>query len=195
VVRGAAAVKLHQTTGLPLLTITPARRALARYGLNPGVVQDTVATAVGGEVAGQLFEGDRRFDIVIRLPEHLRQDPAALQDLPIPLGGDANADESSREMALASGTPRTVPLREVAKIETTLGPNQVNRENGKRRVVVTANVRGRDLGGFVSELQQRIGTGVKLPSGYWIDYGGTFEQPISANQRLASARSKGPSAY
>jgi cobalt-zinc-cadmium resistance protein CzcA len=184
-VPGAADVKLEQTTGLPLLTITPDRRALARYGLNPGVVQDTVATAVGGEVAGQLFEGDRRFDIVIRLPEHLRQDPAALQDLPIPLGGDANADESSREMALASGTPRTVPLREVAKIETTLGPNQVNRENGKRRVVVTANVRGRDLGGFVSELQQRIGTGVKLPSGYWIDYGGTFEQLISASQRLS----------
>jgi len=184
-VPGAADVKLEQTTGLPLLTITPDRRALARYGLNPGVVQDTVATAVGGEVAGQLFEGDRRFDIVIRLPEHLRQDPAALQDLPIPLAGDANADESSREMTLASGTPRTVPLREVAKIETTLGPNQVNRENGKRRVVVTANVRGRDLGGFVSELQQRIGTGVKLPSGYWIDYGGTFEQLISASQRLS----------
>ncbi|MGX5729677.1 efflux RND transporter permease subunit [Pseudoxanthomonas beigongshangi] len=184
-VPGAADVKLEQTTGLPLLNITPDRRALARYGLNPGVVQDTVATAVGGEVAGQLFEGDRRFDIVIRLPERLRQDPAALQDLPIPLPGDANADESSRQMGGFAGSPRTVPLREVAKIDSALGPNQINRENGKRRVVVTANVRGRDLGGFVSELQQRVGNEVKVPAGYWIDYGGTFEQLISATQRLA----------
>ena len=184
-VTGAADVKLEQTTGLPLLTITPDRSALVRYGLNPGVVQDTVATAVGGEVAGQLFEGDRRFDIVVRLPEHLRQDPAALADLPIPLGGSDNADESSRVGGFSAGTPRTVPLREVAKIETLQGPNQINRENGKRRVVVTANVRGRDLGGFVGELQQRVADDVEVPTGYWIDYGGTFEQLISASQRLS----------
>ena len=187
-VPGAADVKLEQATGLPLLTITADRQALVRYGLNPGVVQDTVATAVGGEVASQLFEGDRRFDIVVRLPERLRQDPAALADLPIPLpssgpGGDDNRDESSRSAAW--GAPRTVPLREVAKIETTLGPNQINREDGKRRVVVTANVRGRDLGGFVGELRQKIDAGVALPTGYWIDYGGTFEQLISASQRLS----------
>ncbi|MFZ5635576.1 MAG: efflux RND transporter permease subunit [Pseudomonadota bacterium] len=184
-VDGAADVKLEQTTGLPLLTITPDRQALVRYGLNPGVVQETVATAVGGEVAGQLFEGDRRFDIVVRLPETLRQDPAALADLPIPLGGSDNSDESSRAVAWSGGAPRTVPLREVAKIETTLGPNQINREDGKRRVVVTANVRGRDLGGFVGELRDRIDAGVELPTGYWIDYGGTFEQLISASQRLS----------
>ena len=189
-VPGAADVKLEQTTGLPLLTITPDRNALVRYGLNPGVVQDTVATAVGGEVSGQLFEGDRRFDIVVRLPERLRQDPAALADLPIPLGGGENADESSRvggfsPGTFSAGTPRTVPLREVAKIETLLGPNQINRENGKRRVVVTANVRGRDLGGFVGELRQRVDADVEVPSGYWIDYGGTFEQLISAGQRLS----------
>ena len=184
-VPGAADVKLEQATGLPLLTITPDRNALVRYGLNPGVVQETVATAVGGEVAGQLFEGDRRFDIVVRLPEHLRQDPAALADLPIPLGGGENADESSRVGGFSAGTPRTVPLREVAKIETLQGPNQVNRENGKRRVVVTANVRGRDLGGFVSELQRRVDAEVEVPSGYWVDYGGTFEQLISASQRLS----------
>ena len=184
-VPGAADVKLEQATGLPLLTVTPDRQALVRYGLNPDTVQKTVATAVGGEVAGQLFEGDRRFDIVIRLPEHLRQDPAALQDLPIPLGGSDNMDESSRAAAWMSGTPQTVPLREVAKIETTLGPNQINRENGKRRVVVTANVRGRDLGGFVAELQQRIGDEIAVPDGYWIDYGGTFEQLISASRRLS----------
>jgi cobalt-zinc-cadmium resistance protein CzcA len=184
-VTGAADVKLEQATGLPLLTVTPDRNALVRYGLNPGVVQETVATAVGGEVSGQLFEGDRRFDIVVRLPERLRQDPAALADLPIPLGGSENADESSRVGGFSAGTPRTVPLREVAKIETLQGPNQINRENGKRRVVVTANVRGRDLGGFVSELQQRVGAEVEVPPGYWIDYGGTFEQLISASQRLS----------
>ncbi|PPJ41650.1 MULTISPECIES: CusA/CzcA family heavy metal efflux RND transporter [unclassified Pseudoxanthomonas] len=183
-VDGAADVRLEQATGLPLLTITPDRQALIRYGLNPGDVQHTVATAVGGEVAGQLFEGDRRFDIVVRLPEALRQDPAALHDLPIPLGGDGNLDESTRTPGWDSGAPGTVPLREVATIATTLGPNQVNRENGKRRVVVTANVRGRDLGGFVAELQQRIDAEVEVPAGYWVDYGGTFEQLISAGQRL-----------
>ena len=183
-VAGAADVKLEQATGLPLLTVTPNREALVRYGLNPGIVQETVATAIGGEVSGQLFEGDRRFDLVVRLPERLRQDPAALADLPIPLGGSDNADESSR-VGGWSGMPRTVPLREVATIETLQGPNQINRENGKRRVVVTANVRGRDLGGFVGELQQRIGADVEVPTGYWIDYGGTFEQLISASQRLS----------
>lgn len=186
-VPGAADVKLERTDGLPLLSVVPDRRALAHYGLNPGVVQDTVATAVGGQVAGQLFEGDRRFDIVVRLPESLRQDPAALADLPIPLAGaaDRNADESSRDSDWAVGAPRTLPLREVARLETQLGPNQINRENGKRRTVITANVRGRDLGGFVDELQRKIAAEVELPAGYWIDYGGTFEQLISASRRLA----------
>ncbi|MCK9490215.1 MAG: CusA/CzcA family heavy metal efflux RND transporter [Xanthomonadales bacterium] len=184
-VAGAADVALEQTTGLPMLTVTPDRVALARYGLNPGTVQDTVATAVGGEVASQLFEGDRRFDIVVRLPEHLRQDPAALADLPIPLPAEFSADESGRRATWPAGAPRTVPLREVARIETVTGPNQINRENGKRRVVVTANVRDRDLGSFVEELQDRVVTEVELPTGYWIDYGGTFEQMISASQRLS----------
>ena len=184
-VPGAADVKLEQVTGLPMLTVTPDREALRRYGLNAGVVQDTVATAVGGETAGQLFEGDRRFDIVVRLPEHLRTDPAALADLPVPLGDAGNADESSRIASWQSGTPQTVPLREVARIENVLGPNQVNRENGKRRVVVTANVRGRDLGGFVAELRERVEDQVDVPTGYWVDYGGTFEQLISATQRLS----------
>ena len=182
---GAADVRMEQADGLPMLTVTPDRAALVRYGLNPGDVQDTVAMAVGGEVAGQLFEGDRRFDIVVRLPESLRQDPAALADLPIPLPARGNDDESAGGAAWAGGEPRTVPLREVARIETLLGPNQVNRENAKRRVVVTANVRDRDLGGFVAELQQRLAADVDLPTGYWLDYGGTFEQLISASQRLA----------
>ena len=187
-VPGAADVRLEETSGLPLLTVRPDRQALAGYGLNPGQVQSTVATAVGGTVAGQLFEGDRRFDIVVRLPEALRQDPAALADLPVSLEtalANGDADELSRGDSAASGGPRTVPLRELARIETSEGPNQVNRENGKRRIVVTANVRDRDLGGFVAELQSAVGTQVVVPSGYWIDYGGSFEQLISASERLA----------
>ncbi len=182
---GAADVRAEQTTGLPLLTVVPDREALARYGLNPSVVQETVATAVGGQVASQLFDGDRRFDIVVRLPEYLREDPDALADLPIPLGDASHADESSRKPAWSDAPPQTIPLREVATIEKILGPNQINRENGKRRVVVTANVRDRDLGGFVDELQQRIAAQVDIPEGYWVDYGGTFEQLISASRRLA----------
>ena len=184
-VEGAADVKTEQATGLPLLTVVPDREALARFGLNPSVVQRTVATAVGGQVASQLFEGDRRFGIVVRLPEHMRTDPAALQDLPIPLTGNANADRSSLDPAWSKDAPQTIPLREVATIEKVLGPNQINRENGKRRVVVTANVRDRDLGSFVAALQQQVEQQVDMPAGYWIDYGGTFEQLISASRRLA----------
>jgi heavy metal efflux system protein len=184
-VGGAADVKLEQTTGLPLLTVTPDRVALARYGLNPGAVQETVATAVGGKVASQLFEGDRRFDIVVRLPEHLRRNPATLADLPIPLPADFSADEASRTATWGAGAPGTVPLREVARIEVVAGPSQINRENGKRRVVVTANVRGRDLGGFVEELRERVASGIEIPTGYWVEYGGTFEQLISASRRLS----------
>ncbi len=187
-VPGAADVRLEETSGLPLLTVTPDRSALAGYGLNPGQLQATVSTAVGGRVAGQLFEGDRRFDIVVRLPEALRQDPAALADLPVslePALAQDSADESSRAGGWRSGDARTVPLRELARIESSEGPNQINRDNGKRRIVVTANVRDRDLGGFVADLQRAIDAGVPLPTGYWIDYGGSFEQLISASRRLA----------
>ena len=184
-VPGAEDVKTEQASGLPLLTVIPDREALVRYGLNPGDVQATVATAIGGDVAGQFFEGDRRFDLVVRLPERLRGDPAALADLPIPLRGSIEADESSRSASGRLGAPRTVPLREIAKIRVQLGPNQINRENGKRRVVVTANVRDRDLGGFVTDARERIERDVRLPEGYWITYGGTFEQLISASKRLS----------
>lgn len=183
---GAADVKLEQTTGLPLLSVIPDRAALVRYGLNPGDVQKTVGTAIGGEVAGQFFEGDRRFDIVVRLPESIRSDTAALNDLPIPRPDhDDVPDESGRMASWKTGTPAFVPLREVARIEEQLGPNQINRENGKRRVVVTANVRNRDLGGFVNELREKVGAEVEVPAGYWIGYGGTFEQLISASERLS----------
>ncbi len=184
-IEGAADVQVEPVTGLPVLSVLPDRLALANYGISAGELQETVATAVGGAPAGQLFEGDRRFGIIVRLPDALREDPRALAELPIALGNDGQADESSSAAHWRGGEPRTVPLREVARIEQTLGPNQINRENGKRRVVVTANVRGRDLGGFVDELRARLGDEVRLPPGYWLAYGGTFEQMISAGQRLA----------
>jgi heavy metal efflux system protein len=167
-VEGSQDAQTEQVTGLPFIEITPDRGALTRLGLNVADVQTVVSTATGGAQAGQIFEGDRRFDIVVRLPEALRQDPSVLQRLPIPLPQGAGS----------------VPLSEVATIEQTTGPNQISREDGKRRAVVTTNVRGRDLGSFIGELQQRIGTEVDLPEGYWVDYGGTFEQLQSATTRL-----------
>jgi cobalt-zinc-cadmium resistance protein CzcA len=132
-----------------------------------------------------LIEGDRRFDIIVRLPENLRQDPVALRDLPVPRLEHGASDESARAASWSAGEPRFVPLREVATIIEGPGPNQINREDGKRRVVVTANVRGRDLGSFMAELRERIDRDVKTAPGYWIGYGGTFEQLISAGQLLA----------
>jgi cobalt-zinc-cadmium resistance protein CzcA len=184
-VPGAADVRIEETTGLPMLVVSPDRQSLSRYGLNPRDVQATVATAVGGRVAGQFIEGDRRADIVVRLAEELRQSPEWLADLPIPRPHQPNEDEVSRGANWSGGEPRFVPLREVASLDEVAGPNQVNRENGKRRVVVTANVRGRDLGSFVSEVRSRVEAGLKAPAGYWLEYGGTFEQLLSAAQRLA----------
>lgn len=175
-VEGAADVKVEQVTGLPVLSVSPDRAALDLYGLNIADVQEVVQVAMGGKEAGQVFEGDRRFDLVVRLPEHLRTDIKTLERLPIPL---AYAEQEGADMR-----PDYVPLEEVANISIIYGPNQISRENGKRRVVITSNVRGRDLGGFVEEVQQTIRQGVDLPAGYWVDYGGTFEQLISAKQRL-----------
>lgn len=175
-IEGNADVKLEPVTGLPLLVIEPDRAALARYGLSIADVQETVAAALGGANAGQLFQGDRRFDIVVRLPESKRQDLKVLAALPI-----AVPDSSSTNAAML---PTSVPLGAVAKIAVELGPNQISRENGKRRVVVTSNVRGHDLGSFVEELREQVAESVELPEGYWIEYGGTFEQLISASQRL-----------
>jgi cobalt-zinc-cadmium resistance protein CzcA len=170
---GAQDVAIEQTTGLPMLVVEPDRAAIARLGLSVGDVQQVVATAIGGTEAGMLYEGDRRAPIVVRLDDGLRNDADRMGDLPIPLPVDGMA------------TARTVPLREVARIAIETGPNQINRENGKRRVVVTANVRGRDLGSFVAEVQQRVAAEVEVPAGYWVDYGGTFEQLISATKRLS----------
>jgi len=175
-VPGAEGVKVEQVAGLPVLSVEPNRAALYRYGLNVADVQDVLAAATGGEEAGQVFEGDQRFALVVRLPEQLRGDLAALERLPIPLP----VSESAKP-----GMMSFVPLGEVAALKLAPGPNQISRENGKRRLVVSANVRGRDLGGFVAEVQQKLSTDVKLPTGYWLDYGGTFEQLQSASQRLA----------
>ena len=166
---GAADVKVEQISGLPMLSVKLDRKKISRYGLNVGEVQDLIEVAIGGKAAGQVFEGDRRFDLIVRLPERIRSDMDALKRLPIPV---------------AASSPGYVTLGEVATFDLAPGPNQISRENGKRRVVVTANVRGRDLGSFVAEAQQRVRDGVKLPEGYWLEYGGTFEQLTSAAQRL-----------
>jgi cobalt-zinc-cadmium resistance protein CzcA len=171
---GASDVKVEQTEGLPMLTVQIDRDKTARYGLNVGDVQDTVATAIGGKEAGTMFQGDRRFDIVVRLPENLRNDLDAMKRLPISLPRAANE----------SGRVNFIPLGEVASLELAPGPNQVSREDGKRRIVISANVRGRDIGSFVSEAEKAIQQRVKIPVGYWTTWGGQFEQLQSATQRL-----------
>lgn len=167
-VPGAADVAVEQATGLPVMSIEPKRDVLGRLGLSIAALQDVVAAAQGGVVAGQLYEGDRRVDIVVRLPETLRSDPDRLTDLPVPLPGGGY-----------------VPLREVATLRLETGYNQVPRENGKRRVVVTANVRGRDLGTFVEDVQAAVEQQIEIPTGYWVEYGGTFQNLQSAADRLA----------
>lgn len=185
-VPGAADARSEQATGLPLLSVIPKREQLAYYGLDVAAVQEVLRVAIAGESAGQIFEGDRRFDLVLRLPESLRTDLDALKRLPIPLPENIQREikGDADNLGLIQMPPHTIPLQEVADIEITLGPNQISRENGKRRVVVTANVRERDLGSFVEEVQATVEREVELPAGYWLSYGGTFEQLISASQRL-----------
>ena len=174
-VPGAADVKVEPTTGLPMLTIHIDREKTARLGVNVGDVQEAIAIAVGGREAGVLFQGDRRFDIIVRLPERLRSDMDAMKQLPIRLP----VDETDRQ-----ARPAYLQLGDVATFEVAPGPNQISREDGKRRVVVTANVRGRDIGSFVAEAEQKIQQAVKVPTGYWTTWGGTFEQLQSATKRL-----------
>ncbi|MBX3624095.1 MAG: CusA/CzcA family heavy metal efflux RND transporter [Rhizobacter sp.] len=171
-ISGAAEVNVEQTTGLPMLTVQIDREKTARYGLNVQDVQDTLGTAIGGREAGTLFEGDRRFDILVRLPDHLRSDQEAIRRLPIALPKGAD------------NAQRFIPLSEVATLSLAPGPNQVSREDGKRRVVVSANVRDRDIGSFVAEAEQAIQQQIKLQSGYWMTWGGQFENLQSATNRL-----------
>ncbi len=184
-VDGAADVGVEQVSGLPILSVIPDRERLSRYGLDVAAVQDAVATAVGGARAGLIFEGDRRFDLIVRLPEDLRQRPAALENLPIPLPMDASTASATRQTAAQRVVgPGFVPLGEVARIEIAIGPNQISRHNGKRRIIVVSNVRGRDLGTFIDEVQARVQRDVELPDGTWIEYGGSFKHLTSASQRL-----------
>lgn len=177
---GAADVRTEQISGLPVLSIQMDRAKMARFGLNAVDVQDAVAISIGGRSAGTIYEGDRRFDLQVRLPESLRSDIETLERLPVRL------PDSTMGATAAPGTGVVgyVMLGEVANLEIVQGPNQVSRENGKRRVVVTANVRGRDLGSFVEEAEALIAEKVQSPPGYWITWGGQFEQLISAAQRL-----------
>ncbi|CAJ0772822.1 efflux RND transporter permease subunit [Ralstonia chuxiongensis] len=165
---GAAEVKIEQTGGLPFLNVDIDRDKAARYGLSIGAIQDTVSAAIGGKDAGTVFQGDRRFGIVVRLPETARSDPAALGRLPLALPGGQGY----------------VPLSDVATLNEATGPNQVSREDGKRRIVVSANVRGRDIASFVEEAQAVLDAQVRLPAGYWMAWGGQFEQLQSATERL-----------
>ncbi len=189
---GAADAKMEQVEGLPLMTVDIDRAAIARYGLSVHDIQQVVAAAMGGADAGLVFEGDRRFDLVVRLPDEIRGRIDALERLPIPLpGGDDPATttvfggaasgleglEHAREMGF-------IPLGDVATIEVSEGRNQVSRENGKRRIVVQCNVRGRDLGSFVQDAQRAVGS-IALPAGQWLVWGGQYENLVAAKQRLS----------
>lgn len=181
-IKGAADAKVEQTSGLPFLEIKLDRPAIARYGLNVSDVLDVLTIAVGGREAGLVFQGDRRFDILVRLPDSLRQDLSVIENLPILLPDEKeNEDEDG---SAPHSRPRYLPLREVAKLEMVDGPNQISRENGKRRVVIQANVRGRDIGSFVEDAQAAMDAKVKLPAGYWMEWGGQFKNMQEASNRL-----------
>ncbi|WP_257169623.1 efflux RND transporter permease subunit [Bradyrhizobium sp. SRS-191] len=170
---GAQSVKTEETTGLPFLDINIDKGEIARRGLSLASVQDLIATAIGGTDAGLVFEGDRRFKIVVRLPDGLRDSIPALEELPVPLPhANPNAPGAS------------IPLRNVASFEQTVGYNQISRENGKRRVVATAEIRGRDIGSLVTEAQTKVAEQVKLPAGSYLAWGGQFENFAVARQRL-----------
>ncbi len=183
-VQGNADVKVEQTKGLPMMDVTIDRASIARLGLNVADVQEVVAVAIGGRPAGIVFEGDRRFDIMVRLPEEQRARLDVIESLPVPIAAEARSVVSQTGTHESSGRP-FVPLGHLARVELTEGPNQISRENGKKRIVVQCNVRGRDLGGFVNEAQRLIAQDLKVPPGQWLDWGGQFENLVAARQRLS----------
>lgn len=188
---GAADVKVEQTKGLPVMSVNIDRTAISRFGLAMADVQDVVNVAIGGREAGTVFEGDKRFDLMVRLPEAIRSKLSDLKSIPIPLPknesseGSVPSSSGHKHEAGDDGRPSFIPLGEVAKLETSEGPNQISRENGRRRIVVQANVRDRDIGSFVAEAQARIDSEVKLKPGQWLQWGGQFENMVAARQRLA----------
>ena len=171
-VNGAADVRVEQMTGLSTLSVIPKRDHLALLGLTVADVQRAVQAAVGGVQSGIIYEGDKRFKLMVRLDKEWRKSIEQLKSLPIDL---------------PAGNPelRYVPLGEVAELSLESGPNQINRESSKRNVIVSANVEDRDLGSFVADVQDALTTDVDLPAGYWVNYDGTFEQLQSASQRLS----------
>ena len=185
-VPGASDVKVEQVSGLSVLTVDIDRQQIARHGLNVQDVQEVVSIAFGGKEAGTLYQGDRRFPIVVRLPEELRGRVDLVRQLPIPLP-DAKDTRSESGDVILTGLGdqfRYIPLEEVATVEVAEGPNQISRESAKRRLVVQANVRGRDMGSFVAEARERIDAQVTLPEGYYIAWGGQFENLAKARKRL-----------
>jgi len=179
-IQGVEGIHLERVAGSPFLTIQPKYEAISRYGLSVNDVQQIIATAGGGEGAGQFFQGDRRFPIVVRLSDALRSNLDALKRIPVLL--PAAETPSSDERPVSVNGPGYVPLGAIADFEIKPGPYQINRENGKRRVVVTCNIRGRDIGSFVAEARNKIESQVRLPTGYWIEWGGQFEQLQRATQ-------------
>jgi cobalt-zinc-cadmium resistance protein CzcA len=188
-VDGAADTRVEQVEGAPVLSIDVDRTRAARYGLSVADVHDLVAAGVGGRRAGGIFQGDKRFDVVVRLERRFREDPSELAALPIPLPHADPVPDTRRLVLASTDVPRppsrVVPLSAVASITSTEGPNQISRENGKRRIVVQTNVRDRDIGSFVEEARTRIAEEVELPAGSWIAWGGQFENLEKAKQRLA----------
>jgi len=172
-VDGGKDVRIEQMKGLPMISVEPQRDHLALLGLTVVDIQNALQTATSGRQTGLIYEGDRRFKLVVRMDDAYRRDIKALAQIPVAIPGNANPDLSY------------VPLGEVANIKEIQGPSQVNRESGKRNVVVTANVEGRDLGSFIAETQELMRSQLDLPSGYWLGYGGTFEQLQSAIGRLS----------
>jgi len=172
-IRGTTEVKVEDVTGMPVLEIKVDKAEIARHGLSLAAVQDAIGIAVGGRPAGLVFEGDRRFQIVVRLSDVDRNNIEVLKNLPVTLPTHTG-----------DGVAATLPLRVLAEFVLSEGPNQVSRENGKRRVVVTADVRGRDIGSAVAEAQAKIAQRVGLPPGYYLTWGGQFENFAAARQRL-----------
>jgi len=184
---GASDVRMEQVTGLPVMNIELKRDTMARLGLNVSDIQDVVEIAIGGKTAGQVFERDRRFDLIVRLPENIRTRMDQWRRIPVAVPERIDPGEAALSRIVLPGSGpgfNYVPLGAVADFNLVTGPNMITRENGKRRVVVTANVRGRDLGSFVKQAQRAIEAQVRLPAGYWIAWGGQFEHLISASQRL-----------
>lgn len=182
-VKGASDVKVEQVSGLPTLFIDINQEALARYGLDVMDIQNVIAIALGGKEAGLVIEGDKRFDIVIRLPEEMRQNVDVISQLPIPLRLE-ESPTTYKHSHRQDYSPSIVPLNAVATVSIIEGANQVSRENAKRRIVAQANIRGRDLGSFVEEATSLINENAKMTAGYWYKWGGQFENLERARKRL-----------